>query len=297
MKYAFLKGEVMEDDYDDYYDGEEYDDGEYDDPASHEEDSPVLYETALKEFKPHTSAHSAYISSKTSGKLGPNSVKDYCYFDINNSEHPLSKIVLFFGQYTIENAYKPELWCDWVINRSQYKVTFLTKDAKKGLESGFEVDPTVPFELMRAGMMVLRHQFEFTSWSWGKLLDMGFDEWESYALATHFSYSSEGGFYGPANYPENHLLIPPEYCYASYLGDCEGERSWECASETPGDNYSLSLTGHWAPLGAKRIPNLSYPKTNKKDKEVGFFGEDLTEDSTGISKEQLTMFLNKLKGL
>lgn len=292
MKYAFLKGEVMEDDYDDYYDGEEYDDEDDDD---YYEDPPVLYETALKEFKPHTSAHSAYISSKTNGKVGPKSVKDYCYYDINTSAHTLSKIVLFFGQDTIESAYKPELWCDWVINRSQYKDAFLTKDAKKGLESGFEVDTTEPFGLMRAGMMVLRHQFEFPGWSWGELLDMGFDEWESYALATHFTYSKEVGFYGPAKYPENHLLILPVQSYESYLGHNSSTYCPECASDTAGEEFTNSLTYCWG--GGDLFTEVTYPKNIKKDKEVGFFGEDLSEDSVGISKEQLIVFLNKLKGL
>jgi len=38
-----------------------------------------------------------------------------------------------------------------------------------------------------------------------------------------------------------------------------------------------------------------WPK--KKVKETGFFGEDITEDTNGITKEQLTAFLNQLKGI
>ena len=276
---------------DDYYDGEEYDEDEYDD----EEEDTVLYKTALESFVPSSLAHSAYVSSDHEGYVAFMSKKDYCYADMFCSYDGVSlkAIVLFFGSTTIDNAYKPEMWCDWVINRSQYKDAFITKDAAKGLKSGFEVDTKCTVETMKAGMMCLRHAFEFTNWSWSKLVELGFDEWESYALATHFSYNEGEGFTEYYGLPDNHLVIPQFYRYGAFLGVAKEKDCAGTIYDFPDESFSLS--SHW--LGDSGQLKRFFPKA-RADSELkveGFFGEEVVVNSKGLSMEQLTDFLNKLK--
>ena len=297
MKSVFRGIKTMNDEcFDDHYDGGDYyedydimDDEE--EKEGGEELTPVTsHDEFLKTFKPHTDAHSAYVASNLKGNVVCQSKKDYCYSDIFCVGCKLSRITLFFGKDKIKEAYDPELWCDWVINKSQYKDAFLTKDAGVGLDEGFEVNTKAPIDVMKAGMMCLRHFAEFNDWSWIKLLGLGFDEWESYALATHFNYNEEGGFYQTCQ-QSNHTVVEAKSQYRGFLGELRSNLRTECVYDDDTWNKIIRISSNWS----GNYVEVSWPK--KKIDSTGFFGEDITEETNGITKEQLTAFLNQLKGI
>lgn len=281
--------------FDDHYDGDDYDiidEEDYDENIEGGKAlSPVTsHNKTLKSFKPKEHAHSAYVASNLQGNVVCRSKMDVCYSDVFRVECKLSRITLFFGEDKIKEAYDPELWCDWVINRSQYRDAFLTKDANVGLDKGFEVNTWAPIDVMKAGMMCIRHFAEFLDWSWVKLVGLGFNEWESYALATHFNYNEEHGFY-QTEQQSNHTVVDAKSEYKGFLGESRSNLQTKCVhKDNTWDDY-ISISGSWS----GDYVEVKWPK--KKVKSTGFFGEDITEETNGITKEQLTAFLNRLKGI
>lgn len=118
--------------------------------------------------------------------MGQNGGACYSAFGYSKKK-PIDRLFLCYPPSLVSKCNQPELWCDWVINRSPVKDAFITKDALAGLEGGFELDTSQPRCIMMSGAMLLRNQFErASSWGFAHFLDLGITELEAYVMSLHF---------------------------------------------------------------------------------------------------------------
>lgn len=155
--------------------------------------------------------HSSYLTF-CGEELVHRVVNTYCYSDITYCPKPLSEVFIFFPTPN-ENQVA---WADYIINRSIFAPAFLTTDVKDGFELGFEVNPLADYGLMKAGMIALRHPFEFEGWDFKSVVDMGFSETEAYALVS--KYVDEGGELEQRCGNSNHMVFSYESPYGAYEG-------------------------------------------------------------------------------
>ena len=136
----------------------------------------------------------------------------YCYSSITCCSDLLSQVFLFFTPPD-ENQ---KAWADYIVNRSIFADAFLTKDLKEGFELGFEVDTFAEYGLMKAGMIALRHAFEFDDWDFKEVVDMGFSETEAYALVS--KYVNDEGELENRHSSTNHMIFEYDSPYEAYEG-------------------------------------------------------------------------------
>lgn len=158
-------------------------------------------------------AHSSWAAFRD-GKLVSHSPQSVCYsmlWELKQAD----KLFVRFGVETQKN--NPTNWANWIINESFYAPAFITKDAEEGMNGWFEVDTNCELFLMQGGMIALRHPFEFQQWSWNAFRERGFDEYDSYTLASHFIVYGKKLF--DSTFNTNHLVIQKNENRGLYRGD------------------------------------------------------------------------------
>ena len=120
-----------------------------------------------------------------------------------------------------EHRTNPEniAYTDYIVNRSQFKDAFLTKDIDLAFESGFEVNTDAHIVLVKGAIAALRVAFETpTIWPWKRIVDLGYTEDEAYALSINCSLTGYGSCcVCPPRYYLDHQVHLPMYPYESYL--------------------------------------------------------------------------------
>jgi len=229
------------------------------------------------EFTPSPVAHSAYLTL-CDGEVKLIRSNDYCFAPITYKESGrLDHIFIYFGKnrvnkYGYENSVR---WCNWVIYESFWADAFITKDAAEGLKKGFELDTRCERILLQAGMSILRHPFEM-SWGWQTFLDLGFDEYESFALSLTCRVYEDKIY--PHTHNSNHKVIKAGQKFGLYKG--EGYKSNpSLGTFKDGCNGSSMSTSYdnWG-CSPNSMVSISY-------------------DGTPFSKERCEKILNKMKGL
>lgn len=165
-------------------------------------------------------SHSSYLALRGQ-KVVAKQPYGSCYSEITySSSMQANRLYVFFGEEAIKQAKNPEAWANWVINSDMFGGAFITKDASEGLKFGFEVNTKAERILMQGGMMALRRPFEFSYFSWWDFVELGYDEYEAYALATNIKVFENLGVkfmvYDGANC--NHLVILRAQNLAKYRG-------------------------------------------------------------------------------
>lgn len=135
-----------------------------------------------------------------------------------------------------EHRTNPEniAYADYIVNRSQFKDAFLTKDIDLAFESGFEVDTNAHIVFVKGAIAALRAAFEYhTIWPWKRIVDLGYTEDEAYALSVNCSLTDYGSCrVSPPRYYRDHQVHLPMYPYESYLSGMEfkGTLGWTVKS-------------------------------------------------------------------
>lgn len=170
-----------------------------------------------------------------------------CYAHITYSPNiSCEYLFIFFGKDTYFNLDRIKSWSDWVINKSFYRDAFITKDVKEGLKYGFQIDTHIDRATMQGGMFALRHIFEFKKrWCWQDFIDLGYDEYESYALASNVIVHYKKLINNHSN--TNHYVIQKDEPFSRYLGKHKSNNKVLnkplCEGFNPLEGFSTSLWG------------------------------------------------------
>lgn len=222
-----------------------------------------------KKMTPSRFAHSAWVGITTNGsKVSVN--EQICYANLL-SKTKFKKLALFFGEDYID--YETEAWASWVIRQSPFAQVFKTKTTKTGFKSGFEVDCSQSYFLVKFGMILLRQAFEHRSWDFAHYRSLGFSPLESWVLSVHYlRYEKEGKYY-PAAWCSNHLVLGTKNTWQAYNLD---NLSYSKQFVTPYSKYKVT-----------------YAKVER------IFPEDERVQSLRKlrNREDLPMFLKELKSL
>lgn len=237
-------------------------------------------EKLREEFQPYYDAHTSYFYTKD-GKVEESLPSGVCYYRFTQKRAgKIDRLFLFFGggrieKYGKENSFN---WCKWVINDSFWADAFITKCPAEGLNKGFEVDTSCERVLMNAGCIILRHPFEFKGmWDWPKFMEMGFDEYESFALSLNFNIDEDIMY--PHTYNSNHKVITPGQKFGLYKGeDYVPKESIGTLAEGCNGNASSSTIENWGCLSKPKHAPSFYKRPQ-------------------FTKENCEEFLNKLKGI
>lgn len=190
-------------------------------------------------------SHSSYICFDDKGYVTGDGDNQSCLSYITYSRKLPEYAFIFFGNDVIHNSYRGDKWCDWVINRSQYSDAFITKDVNNGFKNGFEINTKSNRMILNAGLIAIRHAFEFSNWSWGHFIELGFSEHESYCLSSNCKVVGKHleAFIGNTN----HLVIPPVEKFNLYEGcgfncnnrelNCLSTLGWGCSSDRYSSEY------------------------------------------------------------
>lgn len=206
----------------------------------------------------------------------------YCYAHITYvSDVPCEYLFTFFGKDTYFDPDRICSWANWVINKSFYKDAFITKDVEEGLKYGFQINTHVDRATMQGGMFALRHIFEFRKfWSWSDFINRGYDEYQSYALATHIYISGSNIYNNPSNF--NHFVMQKWSAFDTYLGKYKSNN----------EKYNKPLCE-----GFNGIPNFSPTMWGCKEKYNLEDKYDKIGLTTKFTKENCDKLINYLKGI
>lgn len=243
-------------------------------------------------FKPYSTAHSSWLGLDAKGNVITSSEGTICYAELTyHFTKPIDRLFLYFGADK-QNA-ETYRWCDWVINKSQYKDAFITKSVGEGFCQGFEVDTSKPRSLVQGAMFVLRHPFEFNGWAWTYLVDMGYTELEAYALSSYITWA--GGGFKTFTGNSNHLLILKGSLYKAFSGDLYKEyegRTFKEGSEGMLEGFGKT---YWGSVGYTIHSNWRLPvgldKIEVKSKDI--FGDSFKVIKP--TKKNINKILNKIK--
>jgi hypothetical protein len=187
---------------------------------------------------------------------------DVCHsmitYDLDNR---CDKLFVFFPTKV---GYGDGEWVEWVANESPFASGVLTKTAKEGFTSGFEIDTRVDRVMMAAAIMVLRYQFESRYyWQWFDFVKMGFSKFDAYVLATNFVVNEvERVEVNTFNY--NHRVVLAGASYKAFRGDFYNPEG-QCLFGGLERIDSLSIDG-WGSdssydcYDAPKIKNVGSPK-------------------------------------
>lgn len=193
-------------------------------------------------------AHSSYLYVDSDGGVS-SKLSAVCLADITYSSKPISLLVIAFGSWFNKDKDKL-LWVDYIINRSNYRDAFLTKDVEEGMEHGFFVDVTKPKYIVNAGLLAIRHQFEFEDWIFNEVLSMGFSEEESYMLSS--LYVVYEGVVQDSFENSNHLVVRRDCGFGDYKikgGIIPGLDKLQHKNLLKGYGDSSPLSGVWSSGG------------------------------------------------
>lgn len=220
-----------------------------------------------------------------------------CYSSFGYSRKmPINRLFLCYPPSLVKECNQPELWCDWVINRSPVKDAFITKDALAGLEGGFELDTSQPRCIMMSGAMLLRNQFEQAhSWGFAHFLNLGITELEAYVMSLHFTVNEASPkiFSMARNcHNANHFIHVRNQRFDVYEGKTYNEDTLagNLKEGYSGDWESLSKSV-WRPGKFVEIPALRSQTVLARTA----FGS-LSLRVIDVSKENVTKILSAIKG-
>lgn len=252
---------------------------------------------AVNSFVPDPDAHSALMSFDVNGKIILKVDMYQCYSQVTYTNTPMEYLWVFFGEQRIKEAYKPEEWCDFVINRSMFKDAFITKCALTGLKEGFEINTHAHRGVMQAGMMMLRHVFERGTYSWVRFKEMGFTDVESYALSSNYMIKENNIV--RTTYPANHSVHSIGQRYEVYEGKT---LNYNVSNETLSKGFKQDcISMSYEFCGCGYYQGLWYPKDIKgvvveKQKITNQFGTS-TLTLLKPTLENVSKILDYLKGL
>ena len=229
-----------------------------------------------EEFEPGLDAHSSWLALKEE-EIILSDDNYMCYAPLFCSEeYDIDKLFIFFGENKKKLPRRKE-WCHWVINDSFYSEAFVTKDVEEGFNKGFEINLDCEFILMKAGMMCLRNAFEYEGWSWHKFKEIGFDGYQSYALAVNLTVNDNSIY--TSFLSNNHLPVYKWQDLNLYYG----------SGYSPSD-YKASKNGMYKSISISSA--MGCVNNNKYDYFPTIFGVKQPK----FTKENLEKFIKHLKG-
>jgi hypothetical protein len=218
----------------------------------------------------------SYRHSNAMGWFGGKEVyrfrSDVCHsmitYDTNNR---CDSLFVFFPT---KEGYGDDEWVEWVANKSPFASAVLTKTAKEGFTSGFEIDTKADRAMMAAAIMVLRYQFESRyNWQWFNFVDMGFSKFDAYVLATNFIVHPVNGVLSNG-FNRNHRIVLRGSSYKAFRGDFYKPEG-QCLYDGLNDIGDLSC-GAW---GSDKIFFGSIKKTDSPKKALTEYLKELKEKS------------------
>jgi hypothetical protein len=181
----------------------------------------ACFEEQRREFMGECSGHSNFLCLDEEGMETSRTIDYQCYSEVSYSQNePFKNLFILFPKNVANRAYKPEMWCDWVINRSFVADAFITKGVSEGMELGFQVDTKQLCCMSVSGMVMLRCAFEQSAWAFSYIKELGFSDTEAYALSVNLHVQDMGGKLIVSNnwFNTNHILHPKSENLSLYSG-------------------------------------------------------------------------------